>query len=68
MCGGRIDHLGHEGHHLVEVCGGGQVADTGKDANVKVHCAAHCRYQSIRRQEPVILSDPNSTRPVGAKG
>jgi hypothetical protein len=66
--GGRIDNLGHQGHDLVEVSWGGQVADAGEDPNVEVHGSAHCRCQSMGWQEPVMFSDPDYTRPLGATG
>jgi hypothetical protein len=40
--GGRIDNLGHQGHYLVEVGWGGQVAGAGDDSNVDVHGSARC--------------------------
>jgi len=44
---GAIDNLGHQGHHLVEVSWGGQVAHIGEEPNVEVHGPAHCRRQSM---------------------
>jgi hypothetical protein len=65
---GPIDNFGYQGHHLVEVSWGGQVAHVGEDPNVEVHGSAHCRRQSMRWQEPVMFSDPDDTRPLGAMG
>jgi hypothetical protein len=65
---GRIDNLSHQGHHLVEVSWGGQVADAGEDANVEVHGSAQCWCQSTGWQEPVMFSDPDYTRLLGATG
>jgi hypothetical protein len=41
--GGWIDHLGRQGHHLVEVSGDGEVTDAGEDPNLEVHGSADCR-------------------------
>ena len=53
---------------LVEVSWSGQVTDAGEDPNVEVHGSAHGRCQSIGWQEPVVFSDPDYTRPLGATG
>jgi hypothetical protein len=47
---------------------GHQVADAGENPKVEVHGSAHCRCQSMWWQEPVMLADPDHTRPIGATG
>jgi hypothetical protein len=62
----RIDNLGHQGHHLVEVTRRDQVTDAWKDATVDIDRAAHGRQEAPGRQEPVVLADSDDTRQPGS--
>ena len=53
-----VDDLGDEGHHVVQLIRGDQVAGTGEDPHVCVHCPADCWHKPMRRQEPSCSPTP----------